>query len=170
MDERQAEETVLAVEQTWEIDLGEARNMWSQAMLPYDSLTTASAILKLRERQRERPTIADLRKVISEIDVAQTASSLPPKRDPKGWEDKKEEKGPPEWTHIWFWLRFSQRDYRRLPDQDVYGAVAGTEYEEMTKAQYAEVREKWVSAGSPKVSVEKLNAVLTGSLPEKLST
>lgn len=164
MDDRQAEDTVLAVEQTWNCDLGEAKNIWRQAMRQHDSLTAAAAILRLSERQRERPTIAELRKIILEISAEQEAS-LPPKKEsdwsPPGQRDEPQKQfgnSPPEWTHIWSWMRFKINDFRKLPQQDVYGIVAGSSLEEMTWPQYEEIRLKWIDAGSPRVTTEEVSS------------
>lgn len=168
MDEIQAEQTVLAVEQTWKCDLGEARNLWLQAVLPFDSLTAAAAIIKLSERSRDRPSIAELREMITEITaekIDHARAQLPAKRDPHPetrTTGKKNE--PPEWTHIWSWLRFKQNDFRRLPQQDAYDYTTGTSLEEMTRADYEDVRQKWIAEGSPRVTPEEVSSGLARTI------
>lgn len=110
MNEEQAWDTVMAVEQTWGIELGEDRQSWADAMLPFDSLSAAAAILKVRDRQRDRPTIGDIRRVILEIDAA------------KGPAPDEQESGVyvrdlPAWIKGWAVGRYKRGDKRVWPEQ-----------------------------------------------------
>ena len=114
MNEEQAWDTVLSVEQTWGIELGEDRQIWADAMLSFDSLSAAAAILKVRDRQRDKPTIADIRRVIIEIDSAQLAGSRPTREE--GLEDQYV-LDLQAWIKGWAVSRYKHGDMRVWPEQ-----------------------------------------------------
>lgn len=68
MNERQAHELVRSIEHLWSYDMGaDGRATWTQALTRYDSPLASEAILKLSERQRDRPTLADVRNMVAKI-------------------------------------------------------------------------------------------------------
>lgn len=173
MTEKQAQDAVLAVEQTWVFTFGvAAKKLWTAALLPYDSITTAAATMRLHDKSRERPTIAELKAQIEEIDAQmageQTTRTTTVARTDDDVEEMTREqyaKEPkPDWPHVWFWMRFKQNDFRLLPQQDPLGHAPNV----LNPDQYAEVHGKWVADGSPKVTSEILAAGLAGALPAAL--
>lgn len=68
MNERQAHELVRSIEHLWSYDMGaDGRSTWTQALTRYDSPIASEAVLKLSERQRDRPTLADVRNMVAKI-------------------------------------------------------------------------------------------------------
>jgi len=111
VNEEQAWETVLAVEQTWRIELGEERRTWAEAMLPFNSLSAAAAILKVGDRQRDRPTIGDIRRVIIEIEAAQGLTAETEQQEAGYvWELES-------WIKGWAVGRYKHGDMRVFPEQ-----------------------------------------------------
>lgn len=113
MNEQQAWETVLAVEQTWGISIGEERQAWADAMLPFDSMSAAAAILKVRDRQRDRPTIGDIRRVIIEIDAAMASDDV----RGESAADGQYVRDLPDWIKGWAVSRYKHGDMRVWPEQ-----------------------------------------------------
>lgn len=151
MDEQQAQESVRAVEQMWDFELGaSARKLWHNAMLPYDSVTVAGAILKLHEGSHDRPRLNEFKQAVEEMsaDKEKSLRSHPVARTAV--------MEPLEWVQVWFHMRFTLRDFRALPQQDYLGIVSGTSLEEMNMKEYEEARRQWVGAGSPVVSIKKI--------------
>lgn len=159
MDEKQAQESVRAVEQMWSFELGDsARDLWRNAMLPFDSLTVAGAILKLHEGTGGRPRLNEFKKAVEEMSAEkETAMGSHPVAKTAIAE-------PLEWVNVWHWIRFTNADLRAMPQQDYLGVVRGTSLEEMTAKEYEEVRRQWLAAGSPKVTVAQIVAGLTGAV------
>lgn len=154
MDEQQAQESVRAVEQMWDFELGaSARQLWRNAMMPYDSVTVAGAILKIHDGSRERPRLNDFKHAVEEM-TAEKETAMRAHPVARTVVDE-----PLEWTHVWSWLRFTEGDFRAMPQQDYMGIVSGTSLEEMSMKEYEEVRRKWLAAGAPKV---KLSQVISG--------
>jgi hypothetical protein len=159
VDERQAQESVSAVEQMWDFELGDsARKLWHNAMAPFDSVTVAGAILKLHDTRKERPRLNEFKAAVEEMTAAKETSlrAHPVARTVSD--------DPLDWIHVWNWLRFTNNDFRALPQQDYLGIVSGSSLEEMTMKEYEEVRRQWLAAGSPKVTLAQLVAGLTGSV------
>jgi len=117
VNEEQAWETVLAVEQTWGIELGEDRQIWVNEMLPFDSLTAAAAILKVRDRQRDRPTVGDIRRVIIEIEASKPQSPGAPREQPRQESEGEYVRDLSGWIKGWAVARYKHGDMRVWPEQ-----------------------------------------------------
>lgn len=112
MNEQQAWDSVLAIEQTWGIELGEERQAWADAMLPFDSMSAAAAILKVRDRQRDRPTIGDIRRVIIQIEAEKS-----PVATLDGDHESEYVRDLPSWIKGWAVSRYKHGDMRVWPEQ-----------------------------------------------------
>lgn len=135
----------------WSFELSESvRELWRKAVMPYDSVTVAGAILKLHEGKGGRPRLNQFKQAIEDMAAAKEAAMSPHPVAKTAVGDSLE------WTHVWSWLRFTQGDTRAMPQQDYLGIVGGTSLEEMSMKEYEEVRQQWVAAGAPKVSLAKL--------------
>lgn len=113
MTEREAHELVRAIEQLWHIDMGaDGRSTWCAALTHYDSIQAAAAITALSERQRERPTIADVRHMIAKL--------VRDQRDSRPALEPADRRTLPPWVKRWacaryFYGRFNrQQDLRRF--------------------------------------------------------
>jgi len=53
MTREQAEDSVRSLEQMWDVDLSSEQNAWIEALLPFESVVVATAILKHYERGRD---------------------------------------------------------------------------------------------------------------------
>lgn len=95
MEEREAQEIVRMVESAWRVDYGEqGRRLWRDMLLPYGPELATKATAQLAQRQRERPTIADLRQVILSLRRQEI--------DREGWRELPPEKPiRPEWVARW---------------------------------------------------------------------
>lgn len=146
MTEGQAHEAVDGVEQTWSCEIGEARGMWVKMLLPHESVDASIATLKLYERKRnERPSMAEFREMLLEIEEMRLSSTRP---EVQGVSTKL-----PEWTHVWFWMRFKLKDFTMLPQQDPSGTVSGA-VKVMSRTEYEKKRNEWVDAGSPTLDID----------------
>jgi hypothetical protein len=66
--DREAHDLVRAIEHLWHLDMGaDGRTTWCNSLIQFDNVIASEAILKLSERQRERPTVADVRGMIAKI-------------------------------------------------------------------------------------------------------
>lgn len=65
----------------------------------------------------------------------------------------------PEWVQVWSWLRFLRgpQDMTPLPQQ-------GDDPENMSQERYLELRQEWVDAGRPSMSLRTIVAVMSGSV------
>jgi hypothetical protein len=118
MDERQAQESCRAVEQMWEIELsGELRADWVTALLPYDSITVAGAILKLYESTKGAPILSDLVQAVVEMERERRQFEDPgvSEDDDVVAEEILIELMP--WLRAWAVARYRHRDFRPLPEQ-----------------------------------------------------
>lgn len=149
MTETQAQECVRLVEAFWKIDLGAAgRETWRDSLVKEDSVVASEAIMRLSGRQRERPTLPDIRKMIVLVNADRRAS-MP--RTPETRSD-----APPEWVQVWTWARFARQpvDRRTFPQQQEHAIP------EMTLAEYEQLRAEWVEAGSPALDTNGLVAAM----------
>lgn len=110
MEERDAQEIVRMVESAWRVDYGpEGRRLWREMLLPHDAEIATKAAAQLSQRQRERPTIADLRQVILSLRRQQIDENawrgLPPEKHEK-----------PAWVKRWEKAR-DVSDFRIFPEQ-----------------------------------------------------
>ena len=140
MTEREAQEIVRMVESGWTVDFGqEGRKMWKRMLYNFDPAIGTEAVIKLSERQRQRPTIADLRGMILKIMTDRTPKGVPldlPKNQM------------PEWVNVWDWCRNERQPRFMLPFPQQEPYVDPTET--ITPEQYDELREEWIKAGAPK--------------------
>lgn len=125
MNERQAHELVRSIEHLWNYDMGaDGRATWTQALTRYDSPLASEAILKLSERQRERPTLADVRNMVTKIQ----RDRLPESR---AREISAGSQTLPPWVKRWacaryLYARFNRKqDMRRFPEQGEWRNPAG---------------------------------------------
>lgn len=153
MNADQAKETVRAIEQVWNCSLAGDYLAWEEALLPLDSLTAAAAILRLSERHKEHPEIADIVRTASDIQTEEDEEKPRPKTStalsPAGGRVYET----PEWVSIWSFMRFAKKDFRMLSQQD-YGFVAGLKF--LTPEEYEEIRQEWIAAGSPRMTASDL--------------
>lgn len=117
MNEEQAWDTVFAVEQTWGIELGDDRQAWVDAMLPFDSISAAAAILKVGDRQRDRPTIGDIRRAIIEIDAAMASRDSGDRESSGSDTEGQYVRDLPAWIKGWAVGRYKHGDMRVWPEQ-----------------------------------------------------
>lgn len=122
MDDRQAQESVRAIEQMWECELGSEREQWREALMPFDSVTVAGTILKLYESSSDRPSIPELVEAVDEMTrlkgESARADSVPD--DPEPVEDM--DRGAfeieiPPWIKGWAVARYRHNDGRSFPEQ-----------------------------------------------------
>jgi hypothetical protein len=77
--DREAHDLVRAIEHLWHLDMGaDGRTTWCNSLIQFDNVIASEAILKLSERQRERPTVADVRGMIAKIKREEGRSHSPP--------------------------------------------------------------------------------------------
>lgn len=68
MTDREAQELVRAIEHLWQYDMGaDGRNTWAEALTPMNSLHASEAVLRLSQRQKDKPTLADVRNMIAKV-------------------------------------------------------------------------------------------------------
>lgn len=139
LTDREAQEIVRMVESTWRVDFREdGRKMWKRMLYDFDPVIATDAVAQLSQRQRERPTVADLRGMIQKIVRDRMPPGLP---EPKG-------KDAPEWAWVWSWCRFFRQPRFLLPfpQQEPYVDPSET----IPMVRYEELHEEWVKAGRPK--------------------
>jgi hypothetical protein len=110
VEDREAQEIVRMVESAWRIDYGpEGRKLWRDMLLPYKPDLAVRATAILSQRQRERPTIADLRQVILSLRKQEIEA--------EGWRQLPAEKPvKPAWVKRWEKAR-AAGDTRVFPEQ-----------------------------------------------------
>jgi hypothetical protein len=66
----------------------------------------------------------------------------------------------PTWVQVWWWMRFLRHPQvmTPLPHQ-------GINPEAMSMDRYDALHSEWVKAGSPRTSIHKIVAVMSGSNP-----
>lgn len=150
MTEREAGELVRAVEHLWrfEMDSG-ARAIWIQSIQQMESTHVSEAVLRLSERQRERPTLADIRNMIRHIVANHAARDVRPAL-PRGTEEI------PTWVQVWAWARWAKGDQRAFPQQSDHVIS------DMTPGEYDVLEAEWRESGSPSVTVDNLVRVMSG--------
>lgn len=139
MDEREAQELVRSVEAAWRIDFGQdGRRIWREAMMRYDSVIASIAVVKLAERQRERPTVADVRHMILKLEADQRADE-PALPEP-------EPENIPTWVFVWRWARYVRdpREDRPFPQQHPHHQPPY-----LSEQVYEALRQEWRNAGEP---------------------
>jgi hypothetical protein len=112
VNEREAQESTRAVEQMWEIELGPERSRWIEALLPFDSVTVSSAILKLYESAVNKPTVEEL--IASTIAMGRVREEFEARREPR-LTDANPILAP--WVLGWAVARHRHGDFRVLPGQ-----------------------------------------------------
>jgi hypothetical protein len=129
------------VESTWRVDFGpEGRKMWKRMLYDHDPVIATDAVAQLSQRQRERPTVADLRGMIQKIVRDRMPPGLP---EPKG-------KAAPEWAWVWSWCRFFRQPRFLIPFPQQEPHVDSSET--IAIAKYEELLAEWTEAGKPKRS------------------
>lgn len=130
------------VESTWRVDYGvDGRKMWKRMLYDHDPEIATDAVAKLSQRQRERPTVADLRGMIQK---------LVRDRMPRGLPEPKRGEAAPEWVWVWSWCHFRRQPRLLISFPQEEGHVDPTEM--ISRERYEELREEWITAGSPKSS------------------
>lgn len=116
MTAREAHELCRAIEALWRLDLGsEGRELWAQSLIKYEHVHATQAVIQLSERQRERPTLADIRQMITK--VQRDTTDRIPAIDPGKPGDL------PLWIKRWacsryLYAQFNRRqDMRKFPEQ-----------------------------------------------------
>lgn len=110
MEEREAQEIIRMVESAWRVDYGsEGRKLWRQMLYPYDAALATKAAAQLSQRQRERPTVADLRQTILMLRKREIEEN--------SWRELPPEKlSQPAWVKRWERAR-TAGDFRIFPEQ-----------------------------------------------------
>jgi len=148
MNEREAFEMVRAIEHLWNYDMGsDGRNTWTQAMMHMPSAHASEAIIRLSERQRQRPTIADVRAMVRHIMSNHAAKELRPELNAPREQT-------PTWVNVWAWSRWTNNDHRSFPQQSEYVMA------DMSMDDYHALEAEWVAEGSPKFDVRNLAKAL----------
>lgn len=117
MTDREAQELVRAIEHLWDYDMGsDARQTWCEGLATMHSLHASEAVLRLHQRQPEKPTLPDVRNMIAKV----VRDHEHPKRNelpPAGAEA-------PLWVRRWLCARYlfakfdREQDMRRFREQD----------------------------------------------------
>jgi hypothetical protein len=146
--ERDAQTIIRMVEGTWNMNLGSAgREVWAGYLVKQDAEIATQAVAKLAERQRERPTVADVRGMILLVknSTAAVKPSLASEKQTKL----------PEWVGVWWWLRNIRdpHELRPLPHQSEPPAP-----EAMSISEYEQYLREWITAGKPTKGMESLSA------------
>lgn len=64
MTEREAQEVVHMIESNWRFDLGIARRIWREELLPFDAELATQAVAKLARELHRRPDLSDVRDLL----------------------------------------------------------------------------------------------------------
>ena len=130
------------IESTWQCDYGQdGRRLWKQMLHDHDPDLAVHAIARLSKTQRFKPMIADLAQLLKHLQ--EDARSKVP-----GIPEQKFGKEPPEWVWVWGWCRNMRAPRNYLPFPQQLGFVDETQM--MSPEAYKELREEWVTAGSPR--------------------
>lgn len=126
-------------------------------------MTTYTAIRNLTETEKWLPSIALLREEYRllrarEHEAAETRSRRLAAGDPEGYG-----KGPPEWIHVWYWLRTEKGDFSELPQQQPHVIPISSE-------EYEKKRQEWLAAGAPKANLGLMNTVAAMAEVDRLKT
>lgn len=70
MTGREAQEVVRMVESNWRFDLGPARALWREELLPFDAELATKAVAKLARELHRRPDLSDLRDLLIRLTPA----------------------------------------------------------------------------------------------------
>ena len=112
MNESEAQGSVRAVEQMWEIELGPDRAKWAEQLLPYDSVTVSSAILRLYETSGGNPTVEELVAAVIEMGLERKRFE-----EPKGPSVLDANPMLEPWVVGWAVARYRHQDFRVLEGQ-----------------------------------------------------
>lgn len=63
---------------------------------------------------------------------------------------------PPEWVHVWYWLRMEKHDMRPLPQQFPYLPQDQRPADTLSQEQYEGLRQEWLAAGAPKTTTAQV--------------
>jgi hypothetical protein len=138
MTDREAQQIVRTVEETWRLDFGgEGRRIWRESMMRYEHDVAMRAVRRLAERQRERPTIADVKQVIR--DITQLATPVRALPEPK-------QSDIPDWVLVWRWARWLREPPVTTPFPQ---QLPHHQPPYLTEPQYAALRDEWIIAGHP---------------------
>ena len=151
MTEAQAHGVVRTVEATWKVDFGEdGRRIWRNALTGYDYDTALKGVQRLAERQRFRPTVAELRETIRGL-VADARNDAPALPEPKVGKL-------PEWVLVWRWLRSGREPavLTPLPQQHPHHQPPY-----LTDTEYQTLRDEWVTAGQPGLHATAAQVIAT---------
>jgi hypothetical protein len=117
-------DSIKAIEQMWDCDLGAERDEWMDALSPLDSVTVAGTLLKLYEGSSSgHPTIEQL--VEAAVAMGEEKLAALPEVDP--WVPTPvldDERGPfvyevAPWVKGWAVARYRHQDFRVFPQQKV---------------------------------------------------
>jgi hypothetical protein len=111
MTRGEAEALLGVMKGAWDMYLDEyGVTAWTEFLKEQDVDLAAAAYVKLRDSQRDRPTIADLRKMIVKIEVDRKMAQPAIEEAPYVREV-------PSWVKAWIVARYRHRDFRVLPEQ-----------------------------------------------------
>src|SRR5512134_783201 len=107
MTDREAQELIRMIESNWRFDLGPARAMWREQLLPFDAEIATRAVVRLARTMHTQPRLVDVLEVIRILTPTPTPA-------PVITEDVRHV-GIPTWVYVWSWARF-RRDPPLDPD------------------------------------------------------
>ncbi len=120
MDERQARDSVSALEQIWETEILNQPE-WVEALLPFDSVTVATAIVKYFESGVDHPDRDDFLRWVRE------EAARPPLAHAPAYEEESDQSSPYDdlgvefvlqpWVKGWAVARYRHDDMRVFPQQ-----------------------------------------------------
>lgn len=109
------------------------------------------AIRGLSETEKFLPSIAVLNEAYN-LEVRKDQAALSSKT--RQIEDKRYEgygSAPPEWVHVWWWLRHTKNVWRSLPQQYPHA-----QDNPLSQAEYEAYRDEWRAAGAPTVTQQQV--------------
>jgi hypothetical protein len=112
---------------------------FAQGVEDMDYASTARGIRMMVRRMKFRPSVSELREF---VESERKAAAEPVA-------DTTPRLKPPQWVHVWSWLRWVRepKEERTLPQQDGWDFTDDTD--RLTLTAYTEMEEEWVAAGSP---------------------
>jgi hypothetical protein len=155
---RDAQDIIRMIESNWHFDLGPARSMWLSEIMMWDVEMVIKALAHLSRRQSFKIVLADIVQVL-EMYERNAKDDERRAREAKALSEGRRGYAPPEWVLVWSWARakaqeawekgrvkHEDRKLRGFPQQGDWSDPRTT----MTTAEYDDLREQWVAAGSPR--------------------
>lgn len=153
MNEREAQEIVRMIESNWQMDLGPAREMWRNELLPHDPDIATKAVAYLARKISLKPRLADLNQVLTMFSRNARADART-EADARALEQGKRGYATPEWVWVWKWARNDREPqcWRGFPQQLAWADPDTI----MNTTEYEALKEEWRNAGRPKSKEDRL--------------